>query len=165
MGAPAMSEPLCQPCKERGRIAKAHRMVGRTPMCASCFAGKEASGVPVALASAAIALARAARGTGKFRTEEKEMPKRTDEATKAEVRKDHAAGMGINEIAKKHGIAWGTAKGILSAKGRGGRKGKSAQPASGAPTLTATAELCDGIWAALPLEKKAALLNRLHEVN
>lgn len=32
-------------------------------------------------------------------------------------------------------------------------------------TLAATTELCDGIWAALPLEKKAALLNRLTEVN
>jgi hypothetical protein len=32
-------------------------------------------------------------------------------------------------------------------------------------TLVASAALCDGIWNALPLEKKAALLNRLAEVN
>ncbi len=46
-----MGEPLCKPCKDRGRICLAHRIVDGTPMCNECFAGKPSNGVRTELAA------------------------------------------------------------------------------------------------------------------
>jgi hypothetical protein len=45
--------PLCKPCKDRGRICLAHRIVDGTPMCDECFKGEPSNGVP---AFAAVAI-------------------------------------------------------------------------------------------------------------
>ncbi len=105
--------------------------------------------------------------------------KRIDEAMKTAIREDAKVGMSIERIRKKHGVGWGTARDIVARADSmipsAGHKRRRRPPKSvnvnGAarngklPMLEATPELCDAVWAALPLEKKAALLGRLHEVN
>ena len=61
--------------------------------------------------------------------------------------------------------------GHKAGNGAGGGRPKRAAAASrgrvkanGNVTITVTPELCDAIWASLPLEKKAALLNNLAEL-
>ncbi len=165
-----MAEPLCRPCKEQQQDVVAHRIVGKTPMCDAHF--RSAMGMlPLG----------AGPGPVKKKTEERPMAKRIDGATRVAIRTDAAEGMNLNNIAKKHGVAWGTARDIVASAdtkiprverggkpaARRGRPPKSAFGKGGVElvTLTVTAELCDGIWATLPLEKKVALLNRLAEAN
>ncbi len=165
-----MAMEWCKPCRDRGRLSVAHHEVAGTMMCDECFEGKPSNGVrPTDLVAKVL----------KKKAEGKTMAKRIDDATKAAIRKDAAEGMNYNAIAKKQGVGWGTVRDAIDENGKkgagGGRPKSSAAARRGRPsksangnggvTLTATPELCDGIWAALPLEKKAALLNRLHEAN
>lgn len=156
-----MGEPIrvwCAPCKDRGRLAIAERQIEGTPMCHECFRGAPSKGAPIALISPLL-------------RKEKPMAKRIDEATRAAILKDGALGLSVEEVRKKHHVSWPSANAIM----RGGngqrhaggakmpRARKIAAKSNGSVTLNATPELCDGIWNALPLEKKAALLNRLSQ--
>jgi hypothetical protein len=101
-----MPEPLCRPCKELQQDVVAHRIVGKTPMCDAHF--RSAMGMPPLGAGS---------GPVKKKAEGKQMAKRIDEATKAAILKDSAAGMNVNAIATKHGVGWITAKTIVSGDG------------------------------------------------
>jgi hypothetical protein len=166
----------CKPCKDRGRLSVARHEVNGTPMCDACLEGKR----PRVWPKLAAEVFRSA-DAGKTKKEGNAMGsgrKGPDEATRAKILKDHADGMSVEAIRKRYDTGWITVKNIVAGKDGGGRRRSSAAPIRhrgrppkslvGGPPMkavfVATPELCDLIWAALPLEKKAALLNRLHEV-
>jgi len=81
------------------------------------------------------------------------------------VRADHAAGMTISELAAKYKINKATVYNYLAKLAARSASAKL-KPQPLAPiTIVATSELVDGIWATLPLTKKAALINKLPEVS
>lgn len=86
----------------------------------------------------------------------------TPEAVKVQVRRDRAAGMTHKAIAEKHHLSLSNVQRI--AAGGNGQRSDQRPPKNGAITIVATPELVDGIWRGLPLERKAALINRLSEV-
>ena len=101
------------------------------------------------------------------------MPKRIDDATREAIRKDAAAGMNLNAIAEKHGVAWGTARDIVAKSAvkiprveRGGKLAKKRKYAiaasNGVGSLTPTPAVLDALWSALPIEKKIGVLNFIY---
>jgi hypothetical protein len=135
--------------------------VDGTPMCNFCFRGHPHPEEKVIERDTA----KIAQGRAKFEVEEN-MHKPF--ARVEELQADYKAGISIADLARKYEIAYITAAKYAKAKtenpsskrrprGRG-------QTALGLPTLTATPELVKAVWAALPLEKQAALLNKLPEV-
>lgn len=155
-----MALEWCQPCKARGRLSIASHEVAGTLMCGECFGGEPSNGVKTALAAEFL----------KKKSEDTTM-KHTSEETRAAVLKDAAAGMNVEQIRLKNGVGWMTAKKIIDdGGGARAKKAKRGRPANGAAgfsngngsvTLHATPELLNAVWAALTLEKKAALLNQL----
>jgi len=150
-----MALEWCQPCKARGRLAVAHHEVAGTLMCDECFREKPSKGVKTELAAEVL----------KRKTEEKKMA--TD---KEALQRDRASGMSVREIAAKHGCSkdlvylYTRANGDKAKRGRAAkaaaRLGKSANALARSlnGATTAMEELCEALWARLPLEKKAALL-------
>ncbi|MBZ5702121.1 MAG: hypothetical protein LAN84_09760 [Acidobacteriia bacterium] len=121
------SDPLCRDCRDLQLEVKATRLIGRTPVCDEHMR-KRLGMPPETRGISPVAAARAAIETTK---EEKAMPKRTDEGTRAKILEDHAAGMGINAIATKHGMAWGTVNAIV--KANGGKHGGGGVPKAPRP--------------------------------
>ena len=127
----------CQPCKERGRFAVALRIVEGTPMCDACFTGKDEPG-------------EAASKGGKMRTcKYQGCDKRLTRANKSGYCTAH-----FYESKRKQ------PKGVTA---RSSRARRAAKAANALPTLIATPELVEHIWSTLPLEQKAALVNKLAE--
>ncbi len=81
------------------------------------------------------------------------------------LKADQRAGLSIRKIAEKHGISYSTAFKYL---GGGNKKSaprrRSAAADNSAPTINATPELVTAVWQSLPLEKQAALLNKLSQI-
>lgn len=157
-----MALEWCKPCRDRGRLSVARHEVAGTHMCDGCFGGKPSSGVRKELAAGILEAKR----------EKTKMPKRTSEETRTAILKDAAAGMTVEQIRVKHGVGWPTAKriiddgGIATRPARRGRAAKAAAKSSNGSSVTmrVTQEMVDAFWAALALEKKAALLNLLSQV-
>lgn len=138
-------------------------------MCDECFHDKPSNGVKTELAAEIL----------KEKRKDTTMSKRTDEATKAAILEDAAGGMNVEQIRRKHNVSWPTAKRIIDGNGapaaKRGRPAKAAGHSSGPRSprgassgngaTAAMEELCEALWAAMPLEKKAALLKRMHEAN
>jgi len=153
----------CQPCKARGRLAVAHHEVAGTLMCDECFREKPSKGVKTELAAEVL----------KKKAEEKTMRTQTviDESLRESILKDHKNGMSVEAIRKARGMAWYVVKRIVGGNGapaakRGRPAGHSSVrsmrgAANGNGAMTAMEELCEALWAALPLEKKAALLKEI----
>jgi hypothetical protein len=123
-----MAVEWCKPCKDRGKLSMAQRIVEGTPMCDECFTGKPSNGVSTELAAEVF--------EGRKKREGKGMAKHLDEAKQEAIRKDGAAGMPLVAIAAKHGVSWPTAKQYAgdAKKTRGGQSqkfcGRSARASS-----------------------------------
>lgn len=89
-----MSEPLCRPCGDTGQSVRAHRIVGKTPMCDTHF--RSAMGMPAAVPNG---------HNGGSQT--------MDKATEDAIRKDAATEMSVEQIRKKHGVSWYNAKKVI----------------------------------------------------
>jgi len=162
-----MADPLCRDCRDLQLEVKATRMIGKTPVCDEHM--RQRLGMPATARGIAPAiLGRAAMETAK-ETKVMATGKQLDEAVQSAIRRDAAAGMPLGEIAKKHKVSWPTAKRYAGGANGGKHAGRPKSAAKSADVgvayEAALQELCDGIWAALPLGKKAALLNRLQEVS
>lgn len=90
--------------------------------------------------------------------------RKLDDSTIAEIRKDHAAGMSVEQIRKKHNVGWITAKNAIdkggksSAKARPNGRGSNRRDATNEAVVAVSVDLLDRLLLALPPEKKAALL-------
>jgi hypothetical protein len=156
-----MALEWCMPCKARGRLSIASHEVAGTLMCDECFREKPSKGVKTQLAAEVL----------KEKRKDTTMAKRIDEATREAIRKDAADGTNLNAIAMKHGVGWGTVRDIVNVSGktRAAKRGRTAKAATkssnGNGATTAMEELCEALWAAMPLEKKAELLKRSAEAS
>jgi DNA-binding MarR family transcriptional regulator len=167
----------CQPCQEAGRKQVAH-VLGPPPMC---FWHRDGKPHPEELARRRE-IAKVQEGKISLEVEEKNMP-RTKGIDPAAIRREHAAGKSNAEIARALNIGNATVSYHLKKLGLNSHSKRGRRPADGAGSalsmrgrrkhsqshgallsLTATPELCDAVWAALSLEKKASLLNKLAEV-
>ncbi len=143
----------CKPCRERtGKIVPATHVISGEPMCEHCFHG----GNERAIAECLKDRIHVGAGLQAARKEGPMSERLCDTCSKP-----------------MHGRTKGTTcrkcrNGAETAGG--GRRGKrtarrvAGANSNGAPTLTATPELCLAIFQSLSLEKQAALLNRLPEV-
>jgi len=134
---------LCVPCKDRGRESVAMRVVGSTPMCDPCWKGDA--------------------------PEDKAFPSHRPQVRTVKVVKEKPMSSRVCSDCgdKLHGRT----KGDVCRKCRGGSPASGPKRAGGGKrgpkssvTVTVTPEMFDTVWALLPVEKKAALLNKLSEV-
>lgn len=161
-----MIPQLCFLCQEEGREQVAHRVDSRGPVCQWHFRGE--------LHPEVVAARRDERkileGKVKVQVKGGPMPKSVDEGTITAIKKDVAAGMTLGKIAENRGLSVSTVFKYAGGrngkkKGRGGRASTASipQPSPGLFTLTVTPEQLDALWAMLPAERKAALINKLAE--
>jgi len=87
----------CKSCKDRGRLSIASRQVDGTPMCEDCFRGREAQGVPIALAQ--LRLASVEQPQGAQIREGKPMTKQIDWN---KVQEERDTGATVTALAEKY---------------------------------------------------------------
>jgi hypothetical protein len=161
-----VTEPLCRDCQELQIERKATRLVVKTPVCDEHMAkrlGQKYGGLTIRTAPAVEKPAE--------RAEDPLKKYRIEQSTVDEIKRRAAEGMKISAIAEETGVSYMTVrkyaigeatrakakpgpKGI--AKANGGTLAKSM-----AGLLRKWNEEADAVFAALPLERKAALLGSL----
>lgn len=169
-----MSEQFCGRCfKETGKQIPAAHVTSLGAECERHFHGGNLAAIAACRKTNPVVAPASSR-------QEDKMPKRIDPEKIAEIKKDFAAGMSIEQIRKKHNVSWLTAKNAVEGsarpssngatggakRGRQPKRDKHSKPAANGDlflTVPATHELCDERWSDLSLENKVRALNALSE--
>ena len=158
-----MAEPiiLCVPCKRRGLVNVAHRIVNGQGMCRECYEGKPVA--PVTLA---------ANPSNPVTIVRKEEPMRKANVDWNAVRTERAQGVTVRELAEKFHVSEANiylhSRGKGKSRAGGGKKSSRLSAVvhdtnanSGAIGLPE--EVCNKIWSLLSLERRQQIIHGLLE--